>query len=168
MIMKFRGLITVVLVGAIELIPLTAVRPSLAQSNLNTQLNRALCTQDWGRAIQIIDQMKKVAGPQYASQLTLYRGQLEAIARENVRIPGWTTGCAGDSSNSEMPGGSQPMINPGVTPEIPGGSQPMINPGATPEIPGGSQPMINPGATPEIPGGTQPITAPEYGGGNPY
>ncbi|MBD0343742.1 MAG: hypothetical protein ICV63_02660 [Coleofasciculus sp. Co-bin14] len=167
--MKLRVLITAILLGAIELVLLAATRPSLSQTappglsqpDLNVELRQALCTQNWERAIQIVDRMKRAAGRQYNSQLTLYRGQLEAIARENTRIPGWTTGCGDASVTPGIPGGEQPIPTPGVTPDIPGGEQPMSPPGMMPQIPGGEQPMPPPGTT-EIPQINQPMTNPGF------
>jgi hypothetical protein len=145
--MKLRVLVIAILLSAIELVQLAVARPSLSQANppnlskpdLNAQLKQALCVQNWRGAIQVIDKMKKVAGPEHASQLTLYRGQLEAIARENARISGWTTGCAGDSSNPEVPGSNQPVPSPESIPQVPGSTQPMPGSEPIPQIPGSNQ-----------------------------
>lgn len=115
--MKFRILTTAILVGAIELV--ATVRPGLSQTDLNAQLQQALCGQNWGRAIQVVDQMKRVAGRQYAAQLTLYQGQLEVFARENVRIASGIEGCA----NTSSPTVSAP-INPNNNPGISGSGTP--------------------------------------------
>lgn len=118
--MKKRILITVVLLSTIELIQLAAARPSFSQTDLNTQLQEALCAQNWGRAIQVIDQMKKVAGREYASQLNFFRGQLEVIARENADVPEWKEACP----IPEIPTTDQPTTIPGSSPEIPAINQP--------------------------------------------
>jgi hypothetical protein len=58
--------------------------PSLSQTDLNAQLRQALCSQNWQQALQILDQMKREASPEYAARITLYRGRIAVLARENV------------------------------------------------------------------------------------
>lgn len=108
--MKLKVLTTAILLSAVPFLPLAITRPSLSQSptpspspsqpDLNAQLQQALCAQNWGRALQILDQMKRRASPEYDSQITLYRGRIAAIARENAKVPGWTVGCTGGSTAS--------------------------------------------------------------------
>jgi hypothetical protein len=118
--MKLRILTTIVLLSAMELIQLAAARPSLSQTDLNTQLQEALCAQNWGRAIQVIDQMKKVAGRENASQLNFFRGQLEVIARENADVPEWKEACPAP----EIPTTDQPPTIPDPSTEVPAITQP--------------------------------------------
>jgi hypothetical protein len=114
--MKLRSLTTAILLGVMGL---AAARPSLSQTDLNVELQQALCAQNWGRALQVIEQMKRAAGREYASQLNLYRGQLEAIARENANVPEWANACAGGKapsggalSSPMMPASDEPMNSP--------------------------------------------------------
>lgn len=123
--MKVKVLTTAILLSTIQLAQLAIAPPSLSQTDLNTQLQQALCVQDWGRALQVVDLMKRRAGRNYASQLTLFRGQLEVIARENAKVPEWTQGCPGSVS----PANNQPA-NPNSSPQVPAGNQPNQSPGS--------------------------------------
>lgn len=60
---------------------------SLAQTDLqglNRQLQTAVSAQDWQRALQVVDQMLKVA-PDKAAQLQPYRTQLQRLLKANVK-----------------------------------------------------------------------------------
>lgn len=98
--MKLKGLNTASLLAAVGFIQLVVASPSLSQTDLNTRLRQALCAQNWGQAMQIIDQMKRAAGPQYAAQLTLYRGQIATLARENVNLSKLLDKCSEASTPS--------------------------------------------------------------------
>jgi hypothetical protein len=128
--MKLRALTTATVLGAMALVQPAAASRSSSQTDLNTQLEQALCAQNWGRAFQIIDRMKSAAGPEYASQLTLYRGQLEVIARENVNVCAGTQAAGGgDRSQPTTPASNPPsIISPNSSPVIPTTSQPMTFP----------------------------------------
>lgn len=82
--MTLKRLTTALGVVALAFVPLAAARPSLSQTDLNLQLQQALCAQNWGGALKILSQMKRAAGPEYAAQITMYQGRIEALARENV------------------------------------------------------------------------------------
>jgi len=103
--MKLKRLTTAVLLSATGFIQLAVARPSLSQpqTDLNAQLKQALCTQNWGQALQILDRLKRAAGPQYASQITIYRGRIEALARQNVKMPNATDGCSSPSPAAPAP-----------------------------------------------------------------
>ena len=167
--MKLKVLTTVLL---LELSQLAAIRPSLSQNDLNAQLQEALCSQDWGRALQVIDQMKKVAGRQYASELTLYRGRLEVLARENAKVPEWTQGCAdgnagsgGNPSGSPTPAPNQPMPPPGTVPEVPTPNSPVAPSEPVPEV---NPPTTPPEAVPEVPPQSPQMTPPTSGNNVQY
>ncbi|MBW4647331.1 MAG: hypothetical protein KME06_01320 [Kastovskya adunca ATA6-11-RM4] len=97
--MKLKTLTTAVLLGVIQL---AVARPGLSQTpapaparpDLNAQLQQSLCSQNWGRAIQVVDQMRRVAAPQYSSQLLLYRGRLQALVQSRSKVPVETFNCA--------------------------------------------------------------------------
>lgn len=89
--MKFKALTTAMLVATMGL---STAHPGLSQTDLNAQLQQNICTQNWSRAIQVVDQMKKVASPGYASQLTMYRGRLEAMASSGARVPSNELNCS--------------------------------------------------------------------------
>ena len=116
--MKLKGLNIAGLLAAIGLIQVVGATPSLSQTDLNTRLRQALCAQNWGQAMQIIDQMKRAAGPQYAAQLTLYRGQIATLARENVNLSKLLDKC----SEASSPASTTPTNNsipPTPSSEIP-------------------------------------------------
>jgi hypothetical protein len=128
--MKFKDLIPALLLTVMGLVPLAAARPSFSQTkpttvsqpNLNLQLQQALCAQNWGQALQILDRMKSAAEPEYASQIVMYRGRIEALARENARVPGLTEKCTVPSpstpepANNNVPSTADPNSMP-LTPE---------------------------------------------------
>lgn len=74
----------------------TSTDGSAGQPNLNAQLQQAICTQNWSQAIQVVDKMKKVSTSEYASQLTIYRGRLEALANSKARVPSADLNCSAD------------------------------------------------------------------------
>lgn len=164
--MKLKVLTTIILLSAMELVQLAAARPSFSQNDLNAQLQESLCAQDWGRALQIVDQMKKAADRQYASQLTLYRGRLEVLARDNAKVPGGTQSCTGGgaSSGGNRSGSQSPAPNPLLTPpsavpEVPAptSNPPMTSPGS-PEVPVPNPPVTSPDSVPEVPVPNPPIS----------
>ncbi|MDB9314354.1 hypothetical protein PN462_14675 [Spirulina sp. CS-785/01] len=78
--------------------------PSVAQ-NLNEQLRNAICNQNWGGAIEIIDRMAE-RSPENAESLRTYRQRLETLRNAEVRIPDWSENCqieALPSANSPTP-----------------------------------------------------------------
>lgn len=163
--MKLKVLTTIILLSAMELVQLAAASPSFSQNDLNAQLQESLCAQNWGRALQTIDQMKKVAGREYASQLTLYRGRIEVLARENARVPGWTEGCAGGgaSSGGNRPGSQNPAPNPLLTPpsavpQVPAPNSPMTSPDNIQQVPAPNPPVTPPDSVPEVPVPNPPIS----------
>ncbi|HAA32048.1 MAG TPA: hypothetical protein DCE56_35515 [Cyanobacteria bacterium UBA8553] len=161
--MKLKVLTTIILLSAMELVQLAVAPPSFSQNDLNAQLQESLCAQNWGRALQILDQMKKAAGREYASQLTLYRGRVEVLARENARVPGWTQGCAGGgepSGGSQTPAPNPLLTPPSAVPEAPVPNLPMTPPGAVPEFPAPNPPQTLPDAVPEVPAPNPPLTPP--------
>jgi hypothetical protein len=90
--MKLKALATAVL--ATTAMGLSVARPGLSVPDLNAQLQQAVCSQNWIQAIQITEQMKKVVGSEYASQLTRYQGRLESLAREGTRVPTAQMSCS--------------------------------------------------------------------------
>jgi hypothetical protein len=59
--------------------------PAVAAENLNSQLVKAVCNQQWWRAVRVVDRMATVSEPQYRKQLRAYRTRLVSIARSKVR-----------------------------------------------------------------------------------
>jgi len=90
--MNLKALTTAVL--ATTTMSLSVAHPGVAQTDLNTQLRQAVCSQNWSQAIQVVEQMKKVSAPEYTSQLTMYRGRLEALANSGAKIPSSELNCS--------------------------------------------------------------------------
>lgn len=63
---------------------------------LNANLQQAVCSQNWDRALAVIDQMLAIApSPDVQSQLTAYRSRLQGLANSRSRIPPQSLpGCA--------------------------------------------------------------------------
>ena len=166
--MKLKVLTTIILLSAMELVQLAAADPSFSQNDLNAQLQESLCGQNWGRALQIIDQMKKVAGREYASQLTLYRGRIEVLARENARVSGWTEGCAGgkaSSGGSQSPAPNPLLTPPSAVPQVPAPNSPMTPSDNMQQVPVPDPAVNPPDAVPEVPAPNAPMNPPGSGNG---
>lgn len=83
-------ILTVVLLTTLGL----ATPPSLAQES-NSQLQQAVCSQDWRQAIGIVDQMI-AATPQpstHRAELEAYRNQLQGFSSRSVKVPNWAEQC---------------------------------------------------------------------------
>lgn len=108
--MKLKGLTITILVASIGFVQLAAARPGLSQTeptDLNTELRQALCAENWEQALQILNRMKRAAGPEYASQIIMYQGRIESLARKNVNLSALIDGC----SDASVPSGSAPANN---------------------------------------------------------
>jgi len=93
----------------------TAVPRSVAQ-DANTQLQQAVCTQDWKEAIAIVDQLL-AATPQQSSernQLTTYRRRLQALSTSNANIPNWSKRCTTQAVPAPATNANTSTINPSV------------------------------------------------------
>ena len=101
--MKLQRLSTAILVVAIELALVATGRPSLAQTDLNAELRQALCAQNWGQALDVLDRLKRASGREYASQINLYRARVQVLARQNVKLASEMEGCSNPSSPSSAP-----------------------------------------------------------------
>ena len=96
---------------------LTTGQIGLSQIDLNAQLRQALCSQNWGQAIEILDQMKSAADPQYRSQINLYRARVQVLARENVKLSKSIDNCSAPSPPSSAPSPpSSAPANPSIAP----------------------------------------------------
>jgi hypothetical protein len=110
--MKFNRSSITLLIAAMEFVLLTAARPGLAQPDLNAQLRQALCAQNWGQALQVLDQMKKAVDPRYRSQINLYRSRIQVLARENVTLSQSIGDCSAPSQPSSAPANPSPPLAP--------------------------------------------------------
>ena len=155
--MKFKDLIPALLLTVIGLVPIAAARPSLSQTkptnvsppNLNLQLQQALCAQNWGQALQILDRMKSAAGPEYASQIVMYRGRIEALARENAQVPGLTQKCTAPSPSTPEPANNSVPPTPEFN-SVPPTPEPSSIPPALPDS-NGMSPASDPNNLPTLP-----------------
>jgi hypothetical protein len=60
--------------------------PVAAAETLNSQLIKAVCRQQWWRAVRVVDRMTAVSEPQYRKQLRAYRTRLVRIAQSRVSV----------------------------------------------------------------------------------
>ncbi|MGB7444497.1 MAG: hypothetical protein WA919_25815 [Coleofasciculaceae cyanobacterium] len=93
--MRFTVLTSTILLVIMGL----ANRPSLAQTDLNVELKQALCDQNWGKAIEIVDQMRAEA-PQSAEELVMYRSRLQALIDSGARVDNWPSDCPKEDNDS--------------------------------------------------------------------
>ena len=86
--------------------------PSYAQGDLNAQLRTAVCSQDWGGAIAIVDRMRSLVPSNSPSQgqLATYRQQLENLLRINLRLDNW--GCTAGQPIPALPSNLNSQANP--------------------------------------------------------
>ena len=72
----------------------TPRKPTIEE--LNTDLQKAVCSQNWPQSLKIIDQMVAIAPtPDVRDQLVTYRGQLQGLANSGSTIPPQSLpGCA--------------------------------------------------------------------------
>jgi hypothetical protein len=68
--------------------------PAIAAETLNSQLFKAVCRQQWWKAVRVVDRMAVVSEPQYRKQLRAYRTRLVRIARSGA--PAMSPDCARD------------------------------------------------------------------------
>ncbi|MEA5471839.1 hypothetical protein [Spirulina sp. 06S082] len=66
--------------------------PSLGQ-DLKAELSNAVCHQNWGEAIEVIDRMSTIS-PQSASRLQDYRDRLVTLQDSEARVPEWQEDCS--------------------------------------------------------------------------
>lgn len=83
--MKDKFLASVVTITILVLLP----SPTLSQTDINAELNaelkQAICTQQWRKAINILNRMRARV-PQMESQLISYRRQIQTLANSRARI----------------------------------------------------------------------------------
>ena len=95
--------------------------PSLSQTDINAELNaelkQAICTQQWRKAINILNRMKARV-PQMESQLISYRRQIQTLANSRARIQqNWPPQyCTATATNTPAP---TTQTTPTIPPTIP-------------------------------------------------
>lgn len=84
---------------------------SYAQGDLNAQLRTAVCSQDWGGAIAVVDRMRPLVPNNSPSQgqLTNYRQQLENLLQINLRLDNW--GCTAGQPIPALPSNISSQAN---------------------------------------------------------
>ena len=139
--MKWQNLFTNLLT-TVGLMGLGMGLPVLAQTTnpaapLNTELNQAVCQQDWTRAIRVIDRMRPQTPADRRGELTVYRSRLQALLNSGTPIPNWQCG-AGGASLSTAPTGTTTPANPAPATNNSATTSPATNPanGADPAIRG--------------------------------
>lgn len=93
--MRVKVLISTILLITVGL----ADFPSLAQTDLNLELKQALCDQNWGKAIEIVDQMR-VEAPQSSEELVMYQSRLRALIDSGARVDNWPSDCPNEDTDS--------------------------------------------------------------------
>lgn len=95
--------------------------PSLSQIDINAELNaelkQAICTQQWRKAINILNRMRARV-PQMESQLISYRRQIQTLANSRARIQqNWPPQyCTAAATNTPAP---TTQTTPTLPPTIP-------------------------------------------------
>ncbi|XWK90949.1 MAG: hypothetical protein U7127_13160 [Phormidium sp.] len=108
--------------------------PSLSQTDtnaeLNAQLKQAICTQQWRRAINVLNRMKARV-PQMESELNSYRRQIQTLANSRARIQqNWPPEyCTATPTNTPAP---TTQTTPVITPPTP--TTTATNPAITGEV----------------------------------
>ncbi|WP_099238780.1 hypothetical protein [Synechococcus sp. BDU 130192] len=97
---------------------------AIAQANmkngfLNVQMREALCGQNWPRAIQVLDTMKRIS-PKDRSSLERYRSFLVNFRNNNTRIAAWPASdyCAGTVEALPNPNATNPNSGSGSNPNM--------------------------------------------------
>lgn len=90
--MKLITLTTTILLTVMELI---FAGSSLAEIDLNAELKRSLCDQNWEKAIEVLDLMQ-AAAPESAEEIILYKSRVYGFINSGVVILNWPSDCAVD------------------------------------------------------------------------
>ncbi|MFB2833933.1 hypothetical protein [Floridanema evergladense] len=115
--MKRKFLVSVATIAILGL----SVSPSLSQTDINAELNaelkQAICTQQWRKAIRILDSMRARV-PQLESQLVSYRRQIQTLANSRARIQqNWPPAyCTASATNTPV---ATPQTTATFTPPTP-------------------------------------------------
>lgn len=92
---------TLLSLGGIGVMLNYCIPPVFAQ-DLNAQLKQAVCQQDWGGAIAIIDRFLE-SNPRDANRLMAYRNRLQQLWNNEVRLSDWPADCNVESDPSPSP-----------------------------------------------------------------
>ncbi|MFB2897332.1 hypothetical protein ACE1CI_30820 [Aerosakkonemataceae cyanobacterium BLCC-F50] len=115
--MKLKFLASVATITILGLLP----TPSLSQTDINAELNaelkQAICTQQWRKAINILNRMRARV-PQMESELNSYRRQIQSLANSRARIQqNWPPAyCTATATNTPA---ATPQTTPTLTPTTP-------------------------------------------------
>ena len=93
MVMKSQLLTGVALLITMTLTALpTQARPKADMATLNAQLKQAVCTQGWGEAVKIVDQMIATipaSNQTQHSQLATYRERMQNLSVSRTNVDDW-------------------------------------------------------------------------------
>ena len=99
--MKSRILTTTALLITITLNALpTLARPLSDMAKLNVQIQQAVCTQKWGEAVKIVDQMITITPSSNQTQhkeLETYRERMQSLYNSKANVPHWSENCFANS-----------------------------------------------------------------------
>ena len=76
-------------------------------ATLNAQMQKAVCSQNWGEAVKLVDQMIAITLPgnqMRRNELKTYRGRMQSLYDSKANVPGWSESCSAGT-------GSAPTIN---------------------------------------------------------
>lgn len=113
--------------------------PSLSQTDINAELNaqlkQAICTQQWRKAINILNRMRARV-PQMESQLISYRRQIQTLANSRARIQeNWPPEyCTTAATNTPKPTPETTLTPPPTMPETTATTSPVTGEVAVNEI----------------------------------
>ncbi|MGK7927331.1 MAG: hypothetical protein AB4290_19165 [Spirulina sp.] len=102
-------------IGSIVVLSLGLMALPSRGQDLNAELKNAVCQQNWGEAIEIIDRMGAIS-PQSASRLQEYRDRLVTLQNSGAQVPGWDEDCqtsTSPASPSPPSSSAPPLVRPG-------------------------------------------------------
>ena len=66
-------------------------------ATLNAQMRKAVCNQNWGEAIKLVDQMIVItpsSNQMHRNELKTYRGRMQSLYDSKANVPGWSENCS--------------------------------------------------------------------------
>lgn len=75
---------------------LTETASAADMGTLNAQIRQAVCTQNWGEAVKIVDQMIAItpsSAQMQHNKLETYRGSMQSLYNSRAKVPNWPETC---------------------------------------------------------------------------
>ena len=66
-------------------------------ATLNAQMQKAVCVQNWGEAIKLVDKMIAItpsSNQMRRNELKTYRGRMQSLYDSKANLPGWSENCS--------------------------------------------------------------------------